>query len=295
MNQLQGTLIVILSTAMWGIAGVCGQYLFEHTQIDSTWMITIRQLIAGVIYMGITAAKGKESLWGVWKSGAVNLREMILFSLGLLGAQYGFYSAIRLSNAPTATVLIYTEPVFVVLYQLIVHHRRPESREIFGIFLALTGVFLICTHGDPHSLIISPSALFWAILSALAMTVYTVCPVHLLKEYTSPYIMGWGQLIAGVLLIPFCHLGHSGVDAWTWQTAGALAYIIVLGTVVPFLMYFVGLKVIGPVKAALISCCEPLCSILLSVLLLGTVLTLPDYTGMACIIVTILLMSVGKK
>lgn len=46
---------------------------------------------------------------------------------------------------------------------------------------------------------------------------------------------------------------------------GAMGYIIVFGTVVPFLMYFNGLKVIGPVKASLISCSEPLCSVLFSV------------------------------
>ena len=52
MTQTMGTLIVLLSTGMWGISGVCGQYLFEHTQIDSTWLIAVRQILGSIIYFG---------------------------------------------------------------------------------------------------------------------------------------------------------------------------------------------------------------------------------------------------
>ena len=41
--------------------------------------------------------------------------------------------------------------------------------EAVGIFTALMGVFLVSTHGNPTSLVISPAALFWSILSAIAI------------------------------------------------------------------------------------------------------------------------------
>ncbi len=58
MTQTMGTLIVLLSTGMWGISGVCGQYLFEHTQIDSTWLIAVRQILAGLMYMMVIVQRG---------------------------------------------------------------------------------------------------------------------------------------------------------------------------------------------------------------------------------------------
>jgi drug/metabolite transporter (DMT)-like permease len=128
-------------------------------------------------------------------------------------------------------------------------------------------------------------------LSAIAMTLYTVAPAHILKEYSSPYLMGWGQLLSGFILLPLCNPFHSGVESWTFFSIGAMGYIIVFGTVVPFLMYFNGLKVIGPVKASLISCSEPLCSVLFSVAFLGTFLALPDYLGVVCIVGTVVMLS----
>lgn len=291
MTQTMGTLIVLLSTGMWGISGVCGQYLFEHTQIDSTWLIAVRQILAGLMYMMVIVQRGKEPLFAIFRAQRQTLWKMLFFTLGLLGSQYGFYYAIKLSNAPTATVLIYTAPVFVVLQQVLMQHRPVEKKEAVGIFTALMGVFLVSTHGNPTSLVISPAALFWSILSAIAMTLYTVAPAHILKEYSSPYLMGWGQLLSEFILLPLCNPFHSGVESWTFFSIGAMGYIIVFGTVVPFLMYFNGLKVIGPVKASLISCSEPLCSVLFSVAFLGTFLALPDYLGVVCIVGTVVMLS----
>lgn len=128
MTQTMGTLIVLLSTGMWGISGVCGQYLFEHTQIDSTWLIAVRQILAGLMYMMVIVQRGKEPLFAIFRAQRQTLWKMLFFTLGLLGSQYGFYYAIKLSNAPTATVLIYTAPVFVVLQQVLMQHRPVEKK-----------------------------------------------------------------------------------------------------------------------------------------------------------------------
>jgi drug/metabolite transporter (DMT)-like permease len=295
MNSLTGTLLLVFSTAVWGISGVCGQYLFETWHPDPTWLIMVRQLVAGLIFLCLIAARRKELFFGVWRSGTVIVREMVLFTLGLLGAQYGFYMGISLSNAPTATVLIYTEPVFILLYQLLFQHIRPDAKELLGIALAVGGVFLICTHGDPGNLVLSPQALAWTLVSAVSMAVYSICPTHLMKRFSSGYIIGWGQFLAGAALLPFCNLLESGASAWPLPAVGAMAYIIILGTVIPFVTYLMGLRIVGPVHAALISCCEPLCSILFSVCFLGTVLQLPDYLGMACVIATVLLLAIPRK
>jgi drug/metabolite transporter (DMT)-like permease len=53
-----------------------------------------------------------------------------------------------------------------------------------------------------------------------------------------------------------------------------MVYIVIGGTVIPFSMYLMGLTAVGPTKASLISCMEPMASIVLVVLVLGTPLTL---------------------
>ena len=80
MTQTMGTLIVLLSTGMWGISGVCGQYLFEHTQIDSTWLIAVRQILAGLMYMMVIVQRGKEPLFAIFRAQRQTLWKTALFS-----------------------------------------------------------------------------------------------------------------------------------------------------------------------------------------------------------------------
>ena len=43
--------MVMLSAAMWGLSGVCGQFLFEKYHPDPVWLIAVRQVAAGLLFL----------------------------------------------------------------------------------------------------------------------------------------------------------------------------------------------------------------------------------------------------
>ena len=99
--------------------------------------------------------------------------------------------------------------------------------------------------------------------------------------------------IGGFLCIfinPFEPSGH-----WDGAAVAAMVYLILGATVLSYSVFLVGLKVVGATKASLISCAEPLASIIAVVLWLKTPLTLEDLVGMTCIILTVVLLSLPKK
>ena len=139
-----GTLMVMLSAAMWGLSGVCGQFLFENYHPYPVWLIAVRQVAAGILFLLVMRIKG-EPLLALWRSGRKNITEMLWFTLGLLGAQFMYYYTISVSNAPTSTILQYQAPIFIILWPL---HRflfgdRVASRRLrrdgahydYGIFV----------------------------------------------------------------------------------------------------------------------------------------------------------------
>lgn len=105
--------------------------------------------------------------------------------IGLLGSQYGFYICINHSNAPTATILVFLLPVFIMLYTLLVKHKRPSGLELISILFAITGTSLIVTKGDFSSIILSPIALMAGITSALCCVFYTLQPRKVLSKYSA--------------------------------------------------------------------------------------------------------------
>lgn len=293
MSFKSGVLLILASAAAWGLGGVCGQYLYQFHAVTAPWLIAVRQVLAGLIFLGYLLLRG-QNIFSVFAQRRDALDQLAFTYLGLLGAQFGFYYTISLCNAATATVLQYTSPVFVMLWMSFKSRRLPEGRELLGIVFALVGVFLISTHGDINNVVLSPEALGMGLISALSLAFYTVQPMRLLKKFSTTLVVGWGQLLSGLFLCifvnPFEPTGH-----WDAGALAAMAYLVIGATVVPYSLFLVGLKVVGATKASLISCAEPLASIIAVVLWLKTPLTFVDLTGMACIIITVVLLSLPKK
>lgn len=289
---IRGTILILIAASAWGLGGVAGQYLFNNYGTDAVWLVMVRQIMAGVIFLFYSAAVKKENIFRLPQTCP---SDILKFSfIGILGAQLGFYYTIVLCNAATATVLQYTAPIYIMLWMAWRKKKMPELREIMGICGAMTGVFLISTHGRIDSLAISPVALIVGIISALTYAYYTVMPVEMLQRFSTTTVIGWGQLLSGVFLI-FWRNPFKIYGTWDIYAAAALIYLLFGATILSYAMYLSGLQIIGPTKASLISCAEPLASIIFMVLLLGTELTWPDLLGMGAIIFTVALLSLPKK
>lgn len=220
---------------------------------------------------------------------------MLLFSLiGMLFTQYGYFLAIGHSNAATATVLQYLAPVIIVIYISIRYHKMPSFFEFFAVLCALLGTFLLATHGNVKSLTISPLALFWGLVSAVALAFYTAFPKRLLQKYDTILLIAWGMFIGG-----FCT--NFVAPFWRFEgvlnpvSIGCILFVIFFGAMLPYLTFLYGVKYIGPTKSSLLASVEPLSSTVASVLWLHTHLEWIDYIGIGCIIATVFLLSIQPK
>lgn len=94
-----------------------------------------------------------------------------------------------------------------------------ETNETIAVVLAALGTFLLTTHGDPSTLVLSKEALFWGLVSAFATALYSVQPRRLTAECGTLTSTGWGMVIAGVFLCllrrPWSHMeGVFDPPAW---------------------------------------------------------------------------------
>ena len=108
-NHLKGILMVLSSTAMWGLVGILVQYLISSEHFTPEWLVNTRLLASGIILLVITYIFYERNIFKVLKTDFISL--LLLGVIGLLGSQYGFYICINHSNAPTATILVFLLPV----------------------------------------------------------------------------------------------------------------------------------------------------------------------------------------
>ena len=104
----------------------------------------------------------------------------------------------------------------------------------------------------------------------------------------------WRMLIGGaVLMVVFRPWNYQVI--FDRETFAAVAFIILFGTMAGFSMYLTGVKMIGSVKASLVSCVEPVASMVLTAVWMKVSFTTPDLIGTLFVIATIIILAIPTK
>ena len=295
-KTVAGTIMTITGGTLWGVSGVCGQFLFQNKDVTASWLVPVRLMMAGIFMLCFYIWKDKKKAFAIWQKKENRWGILIYGLAGMMLCQYSYFQTIEWSNAGTATVIQYLGPALIVVWVCLQTRRFPEQKEIIGVLLALLGIFLIATHGNPTSLALSGRALLMGLISAVSVVIYTVQPEKLQKQFPTPLILAWGMLIGGCVLTVLFRPWHQTVivDA---QMVTTLLVVILLGTMASFSLYMTGVKLIGSVKASLYSCVEPVASMVLTAVWMKVQFTLPDIIGTVCIILTIIILALpsGKR
>jgi len=288
-----GALVAIIAAVLWGFSGTCSQYIFEHFPLDVGHMTSLRMVTSGIIVVvcGLTVGrvKGSSSMTDIWKSQR-DVAELLAFAVfGIMLCQLSYLKAIYWTNSGTATILQYTGPVLIMAITCAMAHRLPTKKEVTAILLALTGTFLLATHGNINTMVMTPEGLMWGILAACTLVTYNMLPQRLIKRYGSMCITGYGMVIGGTVLSLLTRV-------WTCDFTQdirlflAFGAVVIFGTVLSFTMFLWGVAQIGPVKASLIASIEPVAATVFMIVWLGESFHHMDFIGFTCIFLTVFLL-----
>lgn len=290
MEKKTGALITLFAGICWGFSGSIGQYIFSNFEISEANLTAYRMLFAGIIIIIIGLLTDRDNMIAIWKDKRAVLRMVFFAIFGILFNQYAYLCAIANSNSGTATILMYIGPVIVMVISCLTAKRLPTIKEAIAIVMVVVGSFLIATHGHISSMVLAPAGLAWGLIAAVAMTCYTLLPGDLLHRFGSVAITGYGMTIGGIIMF-------IGTRAWSTPLIMernfliAFGGMVVLGTVITFTCYMIGVKLIGPVKASMLACIEPVAATVIMIVWFNEPFGIIDFAGFMCIFVTIFLLT----
>ena len=291
---VKGRIYTLIGAISWGLSGACGQYLMNDSGVSPIYLTALRMVIAGLVLTLFACLKQPKQFCEVVKSPKI-MRRMLFFGIfGLMLCQLTYLFAIHSSNAGTATVLQYTCPILIVIYVSLKEKTVPTIMEFVAIVFALVGTFVIATHGNPFNLSLSPSGLFWGIISAFAYALYTLLPGKLIRQWGSLIVTGLGLLSGGILF-------YFGTASWQytiqWQPYTFIAFIgiIGIGTIFAYSLYLEGVSLIGPVQGSLLASAEPISSVFFSIILLGEIFQGIDIVGIVLILIAVYLITMKEQ
>jgi drug/metabolite transporter (DMT)-like permease len=218
-----------------------------------------------------------------------------LLALGVVGNgfyQYSFVTGLSQTPVAVTALILASSPAWIAIISRVLGRDRQTSRGWSGIMLQLVGVttvvlstYALDTAGSALSgaLFIIAGSMLWSLYSVLLQP-YTkrVHPLHL-----SAITLASGSLfIVAVALPDLVRIDFATVRLSAW---GAIAYSSIGAMIVAYLLYYRGIKVLGPTRTAMYSNLQPVVAIAVAWLTLHEAPSAWQWVGTALIMGGLLL------
>jgi len=279
-----GTIQIISAAVCWGTLGIFSTYL---NQLGfSGWQVTILRIVTAALIVLFMLPKLYPQLLKLsakqW--GGLALQSLI----GVLGMSLCYFFAVSYVGAGAAVALLYTAPVFSLLFAAIFLNESITRQAallalvaVFGVGLTMAGDGAQVNWGIGLGLLAGVCYSLYGVLGKRAMHYAHPAP---LVFFTS-IIISAGAL----LLLPETYRTYGQLSTLPLATWGYALGLSLIGTVVPFALYMKALEKLPATRASVFTIFEPLTAIALALLLLHQALSWIQYVGVLLILLAALL------
>lgn len=292
--EIIGIILTLLGATLWGVSGTSVQFVGNFRNMNLEWLLTMRLITAGLLTVLYGWIRQGNAIFNVFRNWRDTLGLIIFGVFGMALCQYTYFRSIVIAGAGIATVLQYLAPSMIIIYLLVRYGKRPSTGEIISVILALAGTICLMGNNGFSFESFCSDVLFWGLLSAVGVAVYSVSPVRLLATYGTIPIVGFGMLLSGLVAAVLFQQPHSYATWDVWTVVGCFN-VVFLGTIVSFNAYLEGVKRIGAVSGSILSSIEPISAAFFGWALLGNQFNWVGILGMAMIIATVIIIALEKR
>lgn len=292
--EVIGIILTLLGATLWGVSGTSVQFIGNFRNMNLEWLLTMRLITAGLLTVLYGWIRQGNAIFNVFHNWRDTLGLVIFGVFGMALCQYTYFRSIVIAGAGIATVLQYLAPSMIIIYLLVRYGKRPSTGEIISVILALVGTICLMGNNGFSFESFRSDVLFWGLLSAVGVAVYSVSPVRLLATYGTIPIVGFGMLLSGLVAAALFQQPHSYATWDVWTVVGCFN-VVFLGTIVSFNAYLEGVKRIGAVSGSILSSIEPISAAFFGWALLGNQFNWVGILGMAMIIATVIIIALEKR
>ena len=276
-----GVALVVGSACCFGTLGVFGKLAYR-LGLSTPQLLSYRFALAAVL------------LWlaaSVIRQGLPSRRSLIglaiMGGVGYVGQSASYFSALHFIPVSTTALLLYTFPVVVTLLATLLFHESLGLTKIGAVVLAFIGTMLVV---QAQLQAAPPIGIVLGLTSAAVYSGYILYGSRLLPGI--PPVSATATIVTAAAIVWSGFAGATGQLAvsWTPSRLALLAGFVVVGTTIPILAFILGLRLVGPSRAAILSTFEPASSVLLAVLILGESANPIQYLGGAFILASVVVL-----
>jgi DME family drug/metabolite transporter len=301
-KPLRGYLYIASATFLWGVAATLGRAAFTGQllpqgqtlrPIDPLILSQSRTTFSFVaLLFALLLLRGRKRLW---LPPADLGRMFVLGILGVAASNYLYYLAIQRTNVATAIILQYTAPVWVLLYTVARGLQKPTWQRVAAVGLAVTGIALVIGIFGSGGLRLDTIGVMAALAAAFSFAFYNIGGHRILARYDRwtvlLYVICSASLFWIIVNPPWKIIAaHYSGEQWLF-----LLLFSLISVLAPFSLYFAGLQHLEPTRAIVVSCLEPVFSIVIAAIALGEVMRPLQTVGIVLVLVAIVVVQLPDR
>jgi len=301
-HPARGYLYIAIASFWWGIAATLGRAAFtgrllpKGEALPPIDPLILSQSRVGFSFLALLVALLISRGWRRLQLPAADLgRMLVLGVLGVAASNYFYYLAIQRTDVGTAIILQYTAPVWVLLYTVARGLQKATAQRISAVVLALAGIALVLGILSGKGLRLDPIGVGAALLAAFSFAFYNLAGHSVLARHDHWIVLLYTVFSASLFWIvvnpPWKIVAAHYSSA---QLLFLLAFSLV-SVMAPFSFYFVGLQHLEPTRAIVVSCLEPVFSILLAAVVLGELMRPMQALGIMLVLVAIVVVQLPNR
>jgi drug/metabolite transporter, DME family len=301
-HPVRGYLYIASAAFLWGVAATLGRAAFTGRllpkgqalrPIDPLILSQSRTTFSFIVLLiALLLLRG----WNRLRLPVSDfLRMFVLGILGVAASNYLYYLAIQRTNVATAVILQYTAPILVLLYTVARGLQKPTVQRIAAVGLAVTGIALVIGIFGSSAFRLDAIGVVAALGAAFSFAFYNVGGHSILARYDRwtvlLYVIFSASLFWIVVNPPWkIAAAHYSVEQWLFLLVFSLISVLA-----PFSLYFAGLQHLEPTRAIVVSCLEPVFSIVIAAVALGEVVRPLQTVGIVLVLVAIVVVQLPDR
>ncbi|MEO8507432.1 MAG: DMT family transporter [Betaproteobacteria bacterium] len=221
-------------------------------------------------------------------------------AVALLGAtgvvMFNLFFMYGLARVPASrgSLIMALNPAITLLGAVLFLHERLTRNKVFGIVVALAGVAIVLSHGNPADLVRGSVGVGEVVLFGcpIAWAAYTLIGKRMLTGISAIAVTTYAALTGTAMLAVLAAFSGdllppvASLRAWM-----AIAFVGLFGTALAFVLFYEGVRTIGPARTSVFINLVPVAAIVFGVLLLGEPLDASMLVGGALVIAGVLLLN----
>ena len=301
-HPVRGYLYIASAAFLWGIAATLGRAAFTGRvlpkgqalrPIDPLILSQSRATLSFIVLLiALVLLRG----WKRLRLPIADFRRMfVLGILGVAASNYLYYLAIQRTNVATAIILQYTAPILVLLYTVARGLQKPTMQRVATVALAVTGIALVIGIFGSGGFRLDTIGVLAALGAAFSFAFYNIGGHSILARYDRWTVLLYVILSAALFWIvvnPPWKIVAAHYSEGQWLFLLVFSMVSVLA---PFSLYFAGLQHLEPTRAIVVSCLEPVFSIVIAAVTLGEVMKPLQTVGIVLVLIAIVIVQLPDR